>query len=77
MSPVLKRPSPALIFGAPFAIGVLLLVGVELVMVFSNGNSEDQRASQAVDMGFSSQEHCHAYDSAMPGGTTFCVDQTG
>ena len=63
MPSVLKDRNPGLIFGATFAIGILLLVGAELVGVFSSGISDEQRASQAVYTAFGYQEDCDALAS--------------
>ena len=65
MPSVLKDRNPGFIFGATFAIGILLLVGAELVVsVFSSGISDEQRASQAVYTAFGLyQEDCDALAS--------------
>jgi hypothetical protein len=63
MPPVLKGRSPGLIFGAAFAIGLLLLVGAAVATSLSSGISAEQRASQAVYVAFGYQEDCDAVGS--------------
>ena len=72
MPTILKGRSPALIFGATFAIGILLLAGAALVTALSSGISEDQRASQAAYTAFGGyHEDCDVVDSRMPRGALF------
>ena len=71
MPSVLKARNPALIYGATFAIGILLLVGAELVSVLSSAGSGEQRASQAVYTAFGYHEDCHAAGSTTAGRASY------
>ena len=63
MPPLLKGRSLGLIFGAAFAIGLLLLVLAALATSLSSGISEEQRASQAAYVAFGYKEDCDAVGS--------------
>jgi len=67
MPPILKGRSPALIFGATFAIGLLWLLVAALATSLSSGISEEQRASQAVYTAFGGyHEDCHVMPTDRP-----------